>query len=475
MACFIAVFLVLFHERLKDLSPKSHSLHQYNIIFPKGPVFYEKSQIPLQQSQGGSKAVSVVKTDLKILRKDIYASPLQPPLQALVYNKNYVSVPFLESSGRGAHGASEETVGKNGKIQCQKTIYGAGGSRHGADAGLCVQSAKMADQPSARREYAVPDGGHRVSGASPERVESEVSDVTGRMPSARAGRAEDHRNIGRKLQPAADGVYRRYGYEQRDGQGVQQAGSGQSDLPSTCLTPSIIEYSLNMNAFMTVAVSREGADQYQLVGVVSRTPWCRRCSARAVCPAFRPAVWWKRWCRCSSNQDEDRRDQRKAAGTRSIPSWPSAVAAGKRRGTDVTAGRKEYEKQLKNLGNTVSNWVMSQMSTEVGARSGNGACAQAQALLESVNQPDRGGQEPEIQQALDRGARRPAEGHGQVRQHRYAGYRLSDRYRGPNCATITDKLTTALQKLQERDEHRDRLRRAAPQADLATRCSCRRA
>ncbi len=31
-----------------------------------------------------------------------------------------------------------------------------------------------------------------------------------------------------------------------------------SDLPSTCLTPSIIEYSLNMNAFMTVAVSREG-------------------------------------------------------------------------------------------------------------------------------------------------------------------------------------------------------------------------
>ncbi len=26
-----------------------------------------------------------------------------------------------------------------------------------------------------------------------------------------------------------------------------------SDLPSSCLTPSIIEYSLNMNAFMTVA------------------------------------------------------------------------------------------------------------------------------------------------------------------------------------------------------------------------------
>ena len=33
---------------------------------------------------------------------------------------------------------------------------------------------------------------------------------------------------------------------------------------------------------------------------LSRTPLCRKCSARAVCPAFRPAVWWKSWCRCSS-------------------------------------------------------------------------------------------------------------------------------------------------------------------------------
>ncbi len=74
-----------------------------------------------------------------------------------------------------------------------------------------------------------------------------------------------------------------------------------SDLPSTCLTPSIIEYSMNMNAFMTVAVSREGADQYELSEFIQKTLVCRKCSARAgVCPAFRPAVWWKSWCRCSS-------------------------------------------------------------------------------------------------------------------------------------------------------------------------------
>ena len=44
-----------------------------------------------------------------------------------------------------------------------------------------------------------------------------------------------------------------------------------SSLPGTCLTPSIIEYSLNMNAFMTVAVSREGSDVYDLSDFVDNT------------------------------------------------------------------------------------------------------------------------------------------------------------------------------------------------------------
>ena len=71
-----------------------------------------------------------------------------------------------------------------------------------------------------------------------------------------------------------------------------------SDLPSSCLTPSIIEYSLNMNAFMTVAVSREGSDIYQMSELVKDT-LVPMCSARAACPMCRPAVWWKSWCRCS--------------------------------------------------------------------------------------------------------------------------------------------------------------------------------
>ena len=57
----------------------------------------------------------------------------------------------------------------------------------------------------------------------------------------------------------------------------------------------------------------------------------------------------------------------------------------------ITAGRREYEKQLKNFGNTVSNSVMSQMSTEVGAavETVRGAGAGSSGERE---QPDRRGQ-----------------------------------------------------------------------------------
>lgn len=43
-----------------------------------------------------------------------------------------------------------------------------------------------------------------------------------------------------------------------------------SDLPETALT-SVIQYSMNMNAFMTVAVSREGSSVYDLSDFI-KTP-----------------------------------------------------------------------------------------------------------------------------------------------------------------------------------------------------------
>ena len=44
-----------------------------------------------------------------------------------------------------------------------------------------------------------------------------------------------------------------------------------SDLPETALTPSIVQYSMNMNAFMTVAVSREGSSVYDLSDFIKNT------------------------------------------------------------------------------------------------------------------------------------------------------------------------------------------------------------
>ena len=70
----------------------------------------------------------------------------------------------------------------------------------------------------------------------------------------------------------------------------------------------------------------------------------------------------------------------------------------------IKAGRAEYDKQFKNFGNTVSNTVMGTLSSEVG---------------EAV----------EGAAGTHRGAGWFAAGHGQVQQHRYAGYRLPDRDR----------------------------------------------
>ncbi len=114
-------------------------------------------------------------------------------------------------------------------------------------------------------------------GASPERVESEVSDVlenalhrARRVENITATSAENYSLL---LMQFADDTDMNSAMVKVSNK-LDQA---KSDLPSTCLTPSIIEYSLNMNAFMTVAVSREGSESTSFRSS-SRTP-------RALCPA----------------------------------------------------------------------------------------------------------------------------------------------------------------------------------------------
>ena len=114
----------------------------------------------------------------------------------------------------------------------------------------------------------------------------------------------------------------------------------------------------------------------------------------------------------------------------------------------IEAGRKEYDRQFKNYNKTVSDTVMQQFSGQVG-EAVETVRKQAQALLDSVNQLIAVVQEPEIQQALI--------------DVRDGLQRVMDKFNETGMKDIdslieivaelrdiTDKLTGALQQLQQR-------------------------
>ena len=282
-------------------------------------------------------------------------------------------------------------------------------------------------------------------GASPERVESEVSDVLQNaltVPGVENITATSAENYSLLLMHFTDDTDMNSALVKVSNK-LDQA---KSDLPSSCLTPSIIEYSLNMNAFMTVAVSREGADQYELSEFIQNTlvPEVQR---KGGVSSVSSSGLVEKLVQVQLNQDKidginakllELIDTQLAAARSQLESAEA----------QITAGRKEYEKQLKNFGNTVSNSVMSQMSTEVGAAVET-VRAQAQALLESVNSLIAVVKEPEIQQALIE----VRDGLQKVMdKFNETGMRDIDSLIDivAELRTITDKLTTALQKLQER-------------------------
>ncbi len=115
-------------------------------------------------------------------------------------------------------------------------------------------------------------------GASPERVESEVSDVMENALGTVAGvdtiTATSAENYSLLLMKFVDDTDMNSAVVKVSNK-VEQTTSS---LPSTCMTPSIIEYTLNMNAFMTVAVSREGSSVYDLSDFIKNTmtPYVQR-------------------------------------------------------------------------------------------------------------------------------------------------------------------------------------------------------
>ena len=283
-------------------------------------------------------------------------------------------------------------------------------------------------------------------GASPERVESEVSDVMQNALGTVAGvekvTATSAENYSLLLMQFSDDTDMNSAMVKVSNKVDQTTAS----LPSSCLTPSIIEYSLNMNAFMTVAVSREGSDVYDLSEFVSDTlvPYVERkggvssVSANGLIEKMVQVQLSQEKIDAINAKLLEVIDVQLADARKQLESAEA----------QIEAGRKEYNRQFKNYSNTVSDTMMQEMSGQVGDAI-EVVRKQAQALLDSVNQLIAVVQEPEIQQALI--------------DVRDGLQRVMDKFNETGMKDIdslieivtelrdiTDKLTGALQQLQQR-------------------------
>ena len=282
-------------------------------------------------------------------------------------------------------------------------------------------------------------------GASPERVESEVSDVLENaltVPGVSGITATSAENYSMLLMHFEDDTDMNSALVKVS----NKLDQVKSDLPESCLTPSIIEYNLNMNAFMTVAVSREGSDVYQLSDLTKNTivPYIQR---KGGVSSVSSNGLIEKMVQVQLNQDKiDVINEKllELINTQLSAAREELESAEKQ----IEAGRAEYEKQMKNFGDTVSNSVMGSLSVEVGDAV-EVVRDQAQKLLESVNQLIAVVKEPEIQQALievQQGLQKVLDKFNQT------GMRDIDSLIEivAELRTITDKLTNALQTLQQR-------------------------
>ena len=283
-------------------------------------------------------------------------------------------------------------------------------------------------------------------GASPERVESEVSDVMQNALGTVAGveniTATSAENYSLLLMKFSDDTDMNSAMVKVSNKVDQTTAS----LPSSCLTPSIIEYSLNMNAFMTVAVSREGSDVYDLSEFVSDTlvPYVER---KGGVSSVSTNGLIEKMVQVQLSQEKI-----DAINEKLLEVIDVQLADARKRlesaEAQIEAGRKEYNRQFKNYSNTVSDTMMQEMSGQVGDAI-EVVRKQAQALLDSVNQLIAVVQEPEIQQALI--------------DVRDGLQRVMDKFNETGMKDIdslieivtelrdiTDKLTGALQQLQQR-------------------------
>ena len=283
-------------------------------------------------------------------------------------------------------------------------------------------------------------------GASPERVENEVSDVMesalGTISGVKNVTATSAENYSLLLMEFEDDTDMNSAVVKVSNKVDQTTSS----LPSTCMTPSIIEYTLNMNAFMTVAVSREGSDSYELADFVNDTmvPYIERQGGVSNISANGLVT---RMVQVQLDQEKIDAINEKLLEVIDVQ-LADAKAQLDTAEAQIEDGRKQYETQLANYDKLVSDTINSQYSGEL-QDSFMLVKKQAQALLDSVNQLIAVVNEPEIQQALidvRDGLQRV------VDKFNETGMQDIDSLIEivAELRDITDKLTNALQELQQR-------------------------
>ena len=282
-------------------------------------------------------------------------------------------------------------------------------------------------------------------GASPERVESEVSDVLQNsltVPGVEKITATSAENYSLLLMQFTEDTDMSSALVKVSNK-LDQA---KSDLPSSCLTPSIIEYSLNMNAFMTVAVSREGSDVYALSDLVKDTlvPYVQR---KGGVSSVSSNGLIEKMVQVQLSQEKI-----DAINEKLLEVIDSQLTDARKQlesaQAQIEAGKRQYNEQYDNYAKIVANTAMGELTDSVGTAV-DVVRQQAQALLESVNQLIAIVKEPEIQQALievQQGLQRV------IDKFNDTGMKDIDSLIEivAELRDITDKLTNALQKLQER-------------------------
>ena len=282
-------------------------------------------------------------------------------------------------------------------------------------------------------------------GASPERVESEVSDVLQNaltVPGVEKITATSAENYSLLLMKFVDDTDMNSALVQVSNK-LDQA---KSDLPDTALTPSVIQYSMNMNAFMTVAVSREGSSVYELSDFIKNTmtPYVQR---KGGVSSVSASGLVEQLVQVQLNQEkvDDINEKLMELIDTQLEAAHTQLEDAEAK---IKAGRAEYDKQFKNFGNMVSNSVMGTLSSEVGSAV-EVVRKQAEALLQSVNNLIAVVKEPEVQQALievQAGLQRVLD------KFNSTGMRDIDSLIEivSELRDITDKLSSALQTLQNR-------------------------